>query len=72
MAKLLLLLAIICAGASFAFYSANGAVADVPNWANQVCSASRTLCQYPEGMAVAAAGLAGLWLMVAFVSAIRD
>jgi hypothetical protein len=37
MAKLLLLLAINCAFATFAFYTANDAVGDVPNWASTVC-----------------------------------
>jgi len=72
MAKLLLFFAVVCAGASFAFFAANDAVGDVPNWANQVCSASRALCRYPERMAIAAASLAGLWILAIFVSAIRD
>jgi hypothetical protein len=72
MAKLLLLLAIICAFASFAFYSANGAVGDVPNWASTVCTAARSLCHNPREMAIAAAVFAGLWIVVAFLSAVRD
>jgi hypothetical protein len=71
-AKLLLLLAIICAFASFAFYTANDAVTGVPNWASNVCSAARTLCHSPGQAAIAAAVFAALWLLLKFVSAIRD
>jgi hypothetical protein len=72
MAKLLLLLAIICAFASFAFYTANDAVGDVPNWASNVCSVARTLCHSPRQAAIAAAVFAALWLLVRFVSAVRN
>ena len=72
MAKLLLLLAIICGAASFAFYTANGAVGDVPNWASTVCTAARSLCHSPREAAIAAAVLAGLWIAVTFVSSVRD
>jgi hypothetical protein len=72
MAKLLLLLAIICAFASFAFYTANDAVGDVPNWASTVCTAARSLCHNPREVAIAAAVLAGLWIAVTFLSSVRD
>jgi hypothetical protein len=72
MGSLLLLLAALCAGASFAFYAANDAVGNVPNWASTVCSASPTLCHHPEQMAIAAAGFGALWLLTKFVSAVRD
>jgi hypothetical protein len=71
MKNFLLLLAILCAGASFAFYTADGATGDVPNWASNVCSAARTLCHSPQQMAIAAAGLAALWILVTFLSAVR-
>ncbi len=38
MANFLLLLAILCAGASYAFYTADSATGDVPNWASDVGS----------------------------------
>jgi hypothetical protein len=63
-AKLLLLLAIICAFASFQFYTANDAVGDVPNWASTVCTAARSLCHSPRDVAISAAVLAGLWIAV--------
>jgi hypothetical protein len=72
MTNLVLILAIICAGASYAFYTAGGAGGDIPNWASDVCSAAPTLCHYPQQMAFAAAGLAALWMLMKFVSAIRD
>jgi hypothetical protein len=72
MAKLLLLLAIICGGASFAFYTANGAVGDAPTWASTVCTAARSLCQSPGVAAIAAAVLAAFWIVVAFLSSVRD
>ena len=72
MAKLLLLLAIICAFASYAFYTANGAVGDAPDWASTVCTAVRSLCHSPRETAIAAAILAGLWIAVTFLSSIRD
>jgi hypothetical protein len=72
MAKMLLLLAIICGAASFAFYAANGAVGDAPNWANTVCTATRSLCHSPGVAAIAAAVLAAFWIVVAFLSSARD
>ena len=72
MANLLLLLAIICGAASFTFYVAHGAVGDVPNWANAVCSAARDLCRSPQQLAYAATGLGALWVLMKFVSAVRD
>jgi len=72
MAKWLLLLAIICAGASFAFYTANGAAGDAPNWATNVCSAARALCRNPFQVAVAGGVLAALSIVMMFASAVRD
>jgi hypothetical protein len=71
MANLLLLLAILCAGASYAFYTADSATGDVPNWASDVCSSARTLCHNPQQMAIAAVCLAGLWILIKFTSALR-
>jgi hypothetical protein len=72
MAKLLLLLAIICGAASFAFYAANGAVGDAPNWASTVCTAVKPLCQSPGTAAIAATVLAVFWILFAFLSSVRD
>jgi hypothetical protein len=72
MKSFILLLAIICAGASIGFYVVNDAVGNVPNWAYDVCSAARQLCHSSQQLAYAAAGLAALWVMMKFWSAVRD
>jgi len=72
MAKLLLLLAIICGAASFAFYTANGAAGDAPNWASTVCTAVQPLCQSPGTAAIAATVLAVFWILFACLSSARD
>lgn len=71
MANFLLLLAVVCGGASFAFYTANSAAGDVPNGASTVCFAAPMLCHYPLYMAYAGAGLAVLAFLIKFVSAVR-
>ncbi len=69
MANIVLLLAILSAAASFVgFTAANSAT----NWANGICSNAAILCQYPQQMAYAAGGLAGFWLLIKIVSALRD
>jgi hypothetical protein len=74
MKNFILFLAIVCGGVSVTFYTAAKEVANGPNWASNLCSASRalSLCQNPRQLAIAAVGLAALWLVMAFVSAIRD
>jgi hypothetical protein len=72
MAKPLLLLAIIFGAASFAYCTANGAVGDAPNWTSTVCAAARSLCQNPGMSAIAAAVLAAFWILLAFLSSVRD
>jgi len=72
MAKLLLLLAIICVGASFAFYTANASADGAPNWASSVCSAAQTLCHDPFHVALAGGLLAALAIALKFVSVVRD
>jgi hypothetical protein len=74
MANLILLIAIILAGMSYTSFTARDAIAapNGPNWATTLCSSTHELCQYPNQMAYAAAGLVAIWLLVKFVSAIRD
>jgi len=69
MANFILLLAILSATASFVAFNAN--VAGL-NWGSEICSAASPLCLYPQQLAFAAAGLAALWIMIKFVSAVRD
>ncbi len=72
MAKFILLLAILSAAASFVLFTVGNMAIDSPNWATDVCSAARLFCHNPQQLAYAAAGLAGLWLLVKIVSAVRD
>jgi hypothetical protein len=74
MASFLLLIAAVLAVASFAAYTAENAsdASNGPSWATNTCSSVHQLCQYPQEMAFAAAGLVALWLLIKFVSAIKD
>jgi hypothetical protein len=72
MRNFILFVAIVCGGASFLFFTAAKEAADGPNWASQTCKAASSLCHSPQLLAFAAAGLAALWLVAMFVSAIRD
>lgn len=72
MANLVLALSVVCAAASYAFYTVNDAAGDIPNWARDACSAAPMLCRHPEQMALAAAGFAVLWAVIKFTSAVRD
>jgi hypothetical protein len=72
MKNFVLFVAIVCGGASFLFYTAAREAPDGSNWAGQVCKAASSLCHSPQLLAFTAAGLGALWLVVMFVSAIRD
>ena len=74
MKNFVLFLAIVCSGVTVMYYTAAKEAVDGPNWASKLCSASRSLslCQDPRQLAFVAAGLAALWLVMAFVSAIRN
>jgi hypothetical protein len=74
MKNFVLFLAILSAGASFMFSAAAGEAVNGPNWASNVCSATRSLsfCQNPQQFVLIAAGLGAFWLLMAFVSAIRN
>jgi len=74
MANFILLIAIVLAGASYTSFTARSTIdaSNGDNWATSFCSSTHQLCQYPYQMAHAAAGLAALWLLVKFLSAIRD
>ena len=72
MKSFILFLAIVCAGASFVFYTAAKEAADGPSWASDLCKVGRSLCHEPQQLALAAAGLAVLWIAAMFVSAIRN
>jgi hypothetical protein len=72
MRNFILFVAIVCGGASFLFFTAAKEASGGPDWASQVCKAASSLCHSPQLLAFAAAGLAALWLVAMFVSAIRD
>jgi hypothetical protein len=69
--NIILLLAIVSAFACLVFFSASGMAADGPNWASGVCSTAPSLCRSPQHLAYLAVGLAGLWLLMRLVSAVR-
>jgi hypothetical protein len=54
------------------FFTAAKEAADGPSWASDVCKAAGSLCHSPQQLAFVAAGLAALWIVAMFVSAIRD
>jgi hypothetical protein len=60
MKHIILFLAVMCAGVSFAADSR-------AHWAPQVCTAVGDLCHRPLYSAVAAAAFAALWLMMVVV-----
>jgi hypothetical protein len=72
MKNFILVLAIVCAGAYVVFLSAAKEAADGPNWASDVCKVGRSFCHDPQLLVYVAAGLAALWLIAVFVSAIRN
>ncbi len=73
MGNSLLLIAVFLAAASFVSYTAQdiAAAGYGQNWANDVCLAAPFACQNPHQMAYVAAGFAGLWIVMKFVSALR-
>jgi hypothetical protein len=73
MANFILLSAILLGTASFVSFTAAGGfgIADF-NWASDMCFAAPLACHNPHPMALAAAGLAGLWIVMKFVSALGD
>ena len=59
----ILLLAIVCAFVSFLSFGAPRVPYSDANWAFQVCETAGDLCHRPLLFAVAAAVLAGVWVM---------
>jgi hypothetical protein len=70
MKSFVLFLAFVCGAVSFLLYTDKQFVSGV--WAGQICRSAGSLCHNPQLLAFAAAGLLGLWLLMIFVSAIRD
>lgn len=74
MANFVLLIAVVLAAAGFVSYTALdiAAAGYGQNWASGVCYAIPFACQSPQQMAYAVAGFVGLWILLKFVSALRD
>ena len=70
MKSFILFLAFVCGGVSFLLYTDKQFVSGV--WAGQICRNAGSLCHNPQLLAFTAAGLLALWLLMIFVSAIRD
>jgi hypothetical protein len=72
MKNFILFVAILCGGTSVLLFTVGKEALRGPSWAGQMCKAAGSLCHNPQLLAFAAAGLAALWLVILFVSAIRD
>jgi hypothetical protein len=70
MKALTLFLALVCGAVSLLLYTNSQFVKG--GWAAQLCRSAGSLCHEPQLLASVAAGLLGLWLLMVFVSAIRD
>jgi len=70
----ILFVSIILAGTSYASFTARNVVDNSyeQNWAANLCSSAHQLCQHPHETAYAAGGYAALWLLMKFVSAIKN
>ena len=76
----ILLLAVVCAGASFTsatkesltFFSATKEAVPGVNWVGQMCNTADFLCHRPLSLALTATGLAALWALITIVKAIFD
>ena len=73
MANFVLLMAILIAASSFVSYAAQdiAAAGYGQNWATDVCYAVPVACQSPQQTAYVAAVVAGFWLLLKFVAALR-
>lgn len=73
MANFILLVTVVLAGTSFVSYTAQdiAAAGYGENWAREACSLAPFACQSPQLTAYIATGLAGLWIVMKFVAALR-
>ena len=72
MANFILFLAILFGAAGIVFYGASGVAGHGSAWASNVCTAAQLLCDSPQILVIAAAGLVGLWIVAKIVSGLRD
>jgi hypothetical protein len=72
MANLLLLLAVVLAGASVLFTNTVTAALGYPGWISNVCSSFPLLCNNSQQLAVAAGVFGALWVIAKLLSALRS
>ncbi len=74
MANFILLMTVVLAATSFVSYTAQdiAAAGYGEAWASSACSLAPFACQDPQLMAYVSAGLAGMWILMKFVAALRD
>ena len=71
-ANFVLLAAVLLAAASFLALNARDFAGAGLTWVADVCSAAPPVCNHPHQATYVAAGLGGLWILMKFVSALRD
>ena len=74
MANFILLITVVLAGTSFVSYTSQdiAAAGYGESWARSACSLAPLACQNPQLTAYAAAGFAGLWILMKLAAALRD
>ena len=72
MANLLLLLAVVLAGASVLFSNTGSAALGNPDWISSVCVSAPLFCNNPQQLAIAAAVFGALWIIAKLLSALRS
>jgi hypothetical protein len=70
MKALTLFLALVCGAVSCLLYADSQFVRG--GWAAQLCKSAGSLCHEPQELAFVAIGLFAFWLLMVFVTAIRD
>ena len=72
MANFILLIAIVLASASFVLSYGNYLGADGLVWTGDICWVAPFVCQSPQQLNYIAAGLAGAWVVMKLMSALRN
>jgi hypothetical protein len=71
MANVVLLLAVLLAGASIVFSNSGMAALGNPNWISDACSNVPFLCHNPYQVGISAAVFGAFWVILKVVSAAR-
>ena len=72
MANLLLLLAVVLAGASVLLSNTVTAALGYPDWINDVCASVPLFCNNSQQLAVAATVFGALWIIAKLLAALRS